>query len=761
MKLSTVGLCAFVGLAGCGVHSKKHAAPGEEPVVIGKEVRTSEGGEKKSEGGQEHKTEVSGAVTPLKPEIKPETPKTDVIPPTTNVVRTEGRNLDVVDTVPQSCDEPNKIVFARSENKFHICTDKKYVAIVNEPRATTNNSGKEYVFVGSTGFTMFANGKANDTPNLLQPKARDVSQNDEFTAGDTTTNSNPYIEGIQGCVPLEAAGLSHSGPGKTDMYRHLTDEVFDVVSREATTAPFTRRPLGFCLREVRVLELRDDRILVRLEVVPDARIIGMITDGTTPDSAAEMQALAVQELSFKLVYMLTKTVDKHYKLDYNFTAPSLMTEFSRSAATQTTAVNVVATADLDLADETQPRLRIAMRTNIGDAGARRDVSGEIDMIGGHALSPKLDGLQDASYLKNPAPALFVLEQPATEPNWEQLRESFTADCVAAYSSRFESMGAIRADNPPPAETLLTLEIVRSRIKNNGSLDLSDDIFILGAQRYCQNIFTALSKVTTLNLMNGGDVSLDSSNPTGGIWRPIKADEQADPFQLRTSRRLVDHDLDPATLPRLRVKNISILKHFPKLKVLILKDNEVSDIAALAGLKELTLLDLSRRLVGVAEAAQQVYDLEAVRGLSKLGRLDLTNQRVATATGLAPLSRLFQLRQLDVNLTNDGYHHNGLLADALVPEANHLASLAGLENLELLKLNGLATTAVHDFRPLASLKRLRVVGISPAFENPQYIGNDQVVSWDKALNVAFMYSQHPQDPAGLFQVNLQTDIDGRD
>ena len=37
----------------------------------------------------------------------------------------------------------------------------------------------------------------------------------------------------------------------------------------------------------------------------------------------------------------------------------------------------------------------------------------------------------------------------------------------------------------------------------------------------------------------------------------------------------------------------------------------------------------------------------------------------------------------------------------------------------------------------------------------------MISSDKELNVAYMYSQHTQDPSGLFQVNLQTDVDARD
>ena len=184
-------------------------------------------------------------------------------------------------------------------------------------------------------------------------------------------------------------------------------------------------------------------------------------------------------------------------------------------------------------------------------------------------------------------------------------------------------------------------------------------------------------------------------------------------------------LRPTILSAKECRNASAIRGLTGLDVLALIGSDVKDLAPLAGLKRLQVLDIEG-CTGVADLAPlarlaqlRKLDLKGCTGVTDLAPLaGLAQLRVLTLHGckgvadLAPLASLSQLQSLDL------YDCKGVadlaplagLAQLQTLNLNYctgvadLAPLAGLAELDTLILDG--CTGVADIAPLAGLAKLR-------------------------------------------------------
>ena len=123
-----------------------------------------------------------------------------------------------------------------------------------------------------------------------------------------------------------------------------------------------------------------------------------------------------------------------------------------------------------------------------------------------------------------------------------------------------------------------------------------------------------------------------------------------------------------------------LEYCTNLRWLLLRNNQVSDLSALAGLTYLEGLDLTNN---------QVSGLSALAVLTRMTVLDLSDNQISDVAPLAAMD----------NLTNLGLPNN------LV---SNLAPLAGKANLVFLNLNN---NRVSDLSPLTGLTGLNTLGMN--------------------------------------------------
>lgn len=362
-----------------------------------------------------------------------------------------------------------------------------------------------------------------------------------------------------------------------------------------------------------------------------------------------------------------------------------------------------------------------------------------------------------------APAHFIIEDiPSVDPSAKPDFDGFMKECNETYEAAISQASNQRVIVNHLSESendlrhrFMTLEIMRSRLRTvagrklpemwggNGEVridNLRSDLYTKGSKTYCRNIFANLALTDTLNLMNGSDTGSkdkEANTTSRFISESIYTMMGYAPKSIRVSRNTKDtSDLSSLFEKRLLVKEIDVLRHFKHLRNLVLKDNEIGgaeelvDLSALSSLKNLETLDLSRRLyienesleatgfsaldesiLGRVEPVEhRTYDLKGIEGLARLVRLDLTNQRVSDKS-LLSVGKLVSLRQLDLNWTSvdaaggSDLGGTGELAD------EPLKPLANLKNLEILKLNGRASTSVRNFNALKDLQRLRIVGVT--------------------------------------------------
>ena len=130
-----------------------------------------------------------------------------------------------------------------------------------------------------------------------------------------------------------------------------------------------------------------------------------------------------------------------------------------------------------------------------------------------------------------------------------------------------------------------------------------------------------------------------------------------------------------------------------------EEDSITDISALAGLTNLTTLDLN---------FNNVVDVEPLAGLTRLNSLDLWGNEISD---LSPLENLVDLLWMD--LDDNEITDVRPLANLSILEALHLngnavgdiSPLAGLDNLDTLGLNG---NGISDIGALRNLERLRLL-----------------------------------------------------
>jgi Leucine-rich repeat (LRR) protein len=163
------------------------------------------------------------------------------------------------------------------------------------------------------------------------------------------------------------------------------------------------------------------------------------------------------------------------------------------------------------------------------------------------------------------------------------------------------------------------------------------------------------------------------------------------------------------------RNIELLPQFSKIQRLDLSDWDDAWLKLLAKLPNLRQLDLSFLKVEtlpsfkplkslrvlVLYSVKKLKSLEFLRGMSGLHTLGLSE--VMSATDLAPLASLKELRELDI----DSALFKTKWVDSLKP-------LAGLKRLQHLVLSCRVNPANRSLRPLGGLKELRYLLLSEKF-----------------------------------------------
>ena len=118
----------------------------------------------------------------------------------------------------------------------------------------------------------------------------------------------------------------------------------------------------------------------------------------------------------------------------------------------------------------------------------------------------------------------------------------------------------------------------------------------------------------------------------------------------------------------KIEDLHFLESLPELRRLILAVNPIKDISSLAGLKNLTHLDLS---------STYVTDLSPLKSLAKLKKLSFWNAPVEDISPLAHLQELTHLELIKTKVWN-------------------LEPLKDLRKLELLKMRGSPVTRLPDW-----------------------------------------------------------------
>ena len=146
-----------------------------------------------------------------------------------------------------------------------------------------------------------------------------------------------------------------------------------------------------------------------------------------------------------------------------------------------------------------------------------------------------------------------------------------------------------------------------------------------------------------------------------------------------------------------ISDLSGLEHCGALELLSLECNAVSNVAPLAGLKQLVDLNLYDN---------QIADVGPLAGLVGLGWLSLAANQIADVSPLAGLNGLRRL-SLGANEISDVRPLDGLRGlERLSLTHNRITSLQGLEKLTTLTELYLDSNQVGDLRPLARLVRVR-------------------------------------------------------
>lgn len=161
-----------------------------------------------------------------------------------------------------------------------------------------------------------------------------------------------------------------------------------------------------------------------------------------------------------------------------------------------------------------------------------------------------------------------------------------------------------------------------------------------------------------------------------------------------------------------------------------ESESITDISALAGLTNLTTLDLN---------FNNVVDIRPLEGLTRLNYLDLWGNEIEDLEPLKALENLFWMDLDDNEITDIGPLANLSILEALHLNGNAVTDISPLANLEDLDTLGLNGNGITDIGALSKLERLRylwlgensISDISPLKELDQLVlldlGNNQIAN----------------------------------
>ena len=168
-----------------------------------------------------------------------------------------------------------------------------------------------------------------------------------------------------------------------------------------------------------------------------------------------------------------------------------------------------------------------------------------------------------------------------------------------------------------------------------------------------------------------------------------------------------------------ITDISAFSNLTKMRVLVLYNNAISDYGPILVMRELRELDLRRnrlvsfhfddnfpRLRVLKMDINSVSDLEQLKNLPNLAELDLHSNRISDLTPLSGLTGLLKLR-LDSNRITDLTPLSGLEDLSLLDVSNNrLKSLDGVESLTNLVRLDITKNQITDLSAVRNLAKLQ-------------------------------------------------------
>ena len=152
-----------------------------------------------------------------------------------------------------------------------------------------------------------------------------------------------------------------------------------------------------------------------------------------------------------------------------------------------------------------------------------------------------------------------------------------------------------------------------------------------------------------------------------------------------------------------INNIEGLEHAVNLDDLILMDNGISDISAIAGLSNLSRLALDRNFL--------IEDISAVSGLTNLNSLYLRDNQIEDISAVSGLTNLgiLDLERNRISDISDVSELTSLTSLSLM--ANSISDISAVSELTNLNTLYLSTNQISDISAISSLTNLTELALS--------------------------------------------------
>ena len=147
---------------------------------------------------------------------------------------------------------------------------------------------------------------------------------------------------------------------------------------------------------------------------------------------------------------------------------------------------------------------------------------------------------------------------------------------------------------------------------------------------------------------------------------------------------------------LKIKNLTGLEKCRALASLELPENEIADIGALKGLKNIQLLDL---------ANNKIADLTPIKEMIALQYINIEHNQVQSLEPLRGLERLAALYAADNQIGDISPVVKLPKLASLYLDDNKLTSVEGVNQIPWLTSLGLRRNQIRDIKPLVGLKNL--------------------------------------------------------